>query len=324
MTTARGTVAQDVSVVVSTMHRPEALGRCLAALRRADVGPAEIVVVDQSMDDRTRAVVMRCVGDGMPIRYHRLATPGLGASQNAGVTMATRPIVAITDDDCEVDASWLAVIAGTFAADPRLDVVTGRVLPLPPEGDRIHPVASRLSTRRRDFDRYRAPWVVGSGNNFAVRRATYLRIGGCDERLGPGSPARGGVDMDLFYRLLRAGARIRYEPDSIVHHGRQSRAQRLARRPMYGMGMGACCALRLRERDGHALRLLADWMWLRLRQVAHAARRADGGALHEEWLMLRGTVTGLRHGLRAAARPPSPHSPTSSQRGADPGDRTIW
>lgn len=287
----------DVSVAVSTMRRPDALARCLPAIWHGSVQPREIIVVDQSRDNETERLVQQQRAAGLPIRYQRTDARGLGASQNIAVSVASCSVVAVTDDDCIVDDRWLETIAHTFAANPELDLVAGRVLPLPAEGDRVWPVSSRMSTRRVDFHRYAAPWNVGSGNNFAVRREAYLRIGGCDERLGPGSPGKGGVDMDLFYRLIRTGGSARYEPDSIVYHERQTLEGRLGRRPLYGHGTGACCAFRLRDGDLLAARMLADWLWLRLRVLGRATLRGDRQTMREEIVMLQTTASGLRHGL---------------------------
>lgn len=293
----------DIAVAISTKDRPDALARCLAALWRGSVRPSEIIVVDQSGDDATERVVRAEIAAGLPIRYEHAEPRGLGASQNVAFARATAPMVAVTDDDCVVDDRWVEMIARTMATEPTLDAMAGQVLALPAEGDRSWPVSLRTSTVRADFEGYAPPWNVGSGNNFAMRRDAFARIGGCDERLGPGSPAKGGVDMDLFYRLLRAGGRMRYEPDAVVHHERQRYAERLARRPMYGRGMGACVALRMRDADLMSVRLLADWIVLRLRMLARAALHADLRSLREELVMLWSTMAGLAHGLRAPRRP---------------------
>ncbi|CAN5152846.1 hypothetical protein BH23GEM2_BH23GEM2_11700 [soil metagenome] len=209
--------------------------------------------------------------------------------------------MAVIDDDCIADSEWLTVILDTLSAHESPDVVTGRVLPLEPVGERVCPVASRVSPRAAEFVGKTMPWPVGSGNNFALKREWFLRIGGCDERLGPGSPGQGGVDLDLFYRLLRAGACIRYEPRSLVYHERDTRAGRLARRPMYGHGMGVCCVLRLREGDLFAVRMFVQWMFMRSRKLAGGARRRDWETVKEETLMLSGTLRGLWHGMWNAA-----------------------
>jgi GT2 family glycosyltransferase len=288
----------QLSVAISTRDRPEALERCLEALASGDVLPNEVIVVDQSSNQETRSVVDKCRRSTLPIRYITQEPLGLAVSQNTALAHAACPVVAVIDDDCIADRRWLATMEQAFASPEQLGAVTGRVLPLPPEGERVYPVASRTSTVRRDFTGKTLPWPVGGGNNFAVRREWFSRVGGCDERLGPGSPAQGGVDMDLFYRLLRAGARIRYEPEALVYHERQSMAGRIARRPMYGHGMGACCAFRLREGDWFVLKLLGQWLLFRARLLAGALRRGEWMAAHEEWLMLLSSARGVIHGLR--------------------------
>lgn len=149
----------------------------------------------------------------------------------------------------------------------------------------------------------RVPWQVGSGNNFAFRREWLAAVGGNDERLGPGSRGRGGVDMDLFYRLLRAGARIRYEPAATVLHAMATPPERLARRVPYGYGMGAAVGIWLRERDAFAALVLARWLALRLRRALGGLARLDLRRVYEEALVLRGTAAGLAFGLRSGPRP---------------------
>jgi glycosyltransferase involved in cell wall biosynthesis len=291
-----------ISVAISTRHRADALGRCLTSIRAGTLQPEAIVVVDQSSDDTTERLVEERIAAGLPIRYRRVAPRGLGASQNVAVSLATTEIVAITDDDCVVDPRWLETLASAFETTPPMDLVGGAVHALPAVADRAWPVSLRTSATRLDLRGYAPPWTVGSGNNFAVRRETFLRLGGCDERLGPGSPGKGGVDTDLFYRFLRAGARVRYEPAAVVLHERQRYEDRLARRPLYGHGVGAGVAFRLRDRDAMALRLLLDWSVLRLTMLGRAAMRREWRALREEVVMLGSTARGLAHGLRAPAR----------------------
>jgi GT2 family glycosyltransferase len=287
-----------VSVVICTRDRPDALARCLAALRAGEARPAEVVVVDQGRGESARPAAEALRAEGWRVAYLPQEPRGLAAAQNAGVGTASSPYVAVTDDDCVPDRGWLAVLARTFAEDPGVDVLAGRVLPAEPVGEKRVPVSTRASVARRDFRGRQVPWHVGSGNNFALAREWYLRVGGCDERLGPGAPGQGGVDMDLFYRLLRAGARVRYEPEALVLHERQTPADRRARRPMYGHGMGAACGIWLRQGDAYAVPVLARWLLLRLARVARPADTGRLEAVREEAAILAGTARGLLFGLR--------------------------
>jgi len=292
----------EIGVAISTRDRPQALARCLETLRAGRVLPAEVVVADQSFGSATREVVAAAGAADLPIRWVDGNGGGLARAQNAAFNRVTMPVVAVIDDDCVADSDWIAVLERTFAADPGVALVGGRVQPLAPSGDRTYAVSSRRSTVRRELTGKSAPWNVGSGNNFALRREWFERIGGCDERLGPGTPGLGAVDMDLFYRVLRHGGRALYEPDAVVRHERASREGRLERRWPYGHGMGAACGLRLRERDLYGARLLTEWLGLRLRILASGLLGGRWSALHEEALVLGGTATGVVHGLRLGPR----------------------
>lgn len=289
-----------ITVAISTRNRPRELEACLHSLTSGERTPNEIVIVDQSDGGESEGIVSALSAAGPSIVYVRDPRRGLGASQNLAFSRATSDIVAVIDDDCVAHASWLRVIAAVFAERADLDGVTGRVLPMEPKGDRTYPVSSRVSEVRRELGRDALPWEVGSGNNFALRRRAFERVGGCDERLGPGAPAQGGVDMDLFYRLTRAGSRMLYEPNAVVYHERQTRDDRRARRPMYGRGMGAAIALWQAGGDGNAGRVLRAWIALRVRQMRLAASRRDWTDVRDELTMLRTTLTGLRQGRRMA------------------------
>ena len=285
-----------ITVAISTRDRPGALGRCLESLAAGLRRPDEIVVVDQSADQETSRVASRWRDAGLTILYERNEARGLGVAQNVAFARAHHPIVAVLDDDCVADANWLQVVASRMTDRLDLDGVTGRVLALDAVGARTVPVSTRVSIVRREFSGRALPWEVGSGNNFTIRREALARVGGCDERLGPGAPAQGGVDMDLFHRLLRDGSRILYEPDAIVYHERQTREERRARRPMYGRGMGAAIALWHRAGDPSSGYVLREWAKLRLRQMRLAATRRDWADLRDEVTMLLSTVRGLSQG----------------------------
>jgi len=293
-----------VAVAISTRDRPASLRRCLQSLAAGRLKPSEVVVADQSEGSETRDLLTHSREVGLPLRYLRARPGGLAAAQNDAIRATTAPVVAVLDDDCLADSKWLGSIATAFAGSD-VGFLSGPVIPLPPDGSATHAVASRVSRERRVLDDRTLPWDAGSGNNFALRRAWFERIGGCDERLGPGAPAKGALDMDLFRRVLRAGAVGLYEPEAVVFHERTTTAGRLARRVPYGYGMGACCVLWLREGDVQGLRVLGRWLLMRSRRLAGSVAHARWLVVREEVLMLTGTIRGIMFGLRARGERPA-------------------
>lgn len=291
-----------VSVAITTLDRPDALTRCLRSLAAGAAAPAQVVIVDQS-PSRTAESVAHEAADLTEVRYHHDDGRGLGRGQNMAVRLTSHEVVAVLDDDCVASDDWVECAHRLLSGDG-LGLVGGRVLPLADDRPDAVPVSSRTSVTRRDFRGRAAPWDLGSGNNFAFRREWFERIGGNDERLGPGSPGQGGVDMDLFYRMLRAGAPARYEPKLLVLHEQKLPEERHDRRALYGFGMAAACMLWLREgRDRYALRVLWQWLGLRAGVAVRALGRGRWAAVRDELLVLGGTCRGLVYGCRVARRP---------------------
>lgn len=288
-----------VTVAIATRDRPDSLLRCLDAVLAGVALPSEILVVDQSADDATRRLVEeRAQSAPVPVRHIAQTEAGLSRSRNAALKAATQDVLAVTDDDCVPDSRWVEVLARELAADPSIHAVTGRVLPLGDEIPGTFAVSSRTSVVRRDFEGNVLPWMVGTGGNFAARREWLTRIGGYDVRVGTGSAGRSGEDIDLLYRLLRAGARIRYDPDAVVYHERQSLAKRVRSRFGYGHGIGACCALWGLGRDSFPLVVLARWSAMRLRRLVGGVIARDVRSVREELDVLRGTFAGIAYGWR--------------------------
>jgi GT2 family glycosyltransferase len=292
--------AADLTAAVPACERPAALARCLDAILGGALLPAELIVVDQSSGGEVAEVVARYRPEGVSVIYLRQPRHGLSASRNAALTRARRPLVAFTDDDCVPAPDWLARAAPLLAANDAVAAVTGRVLPLGEARLGTHVVSPRVGTEPVEFRGRVVPWVVGTGGNVVARRAWLERVGGFDERLGAGSPGRAAEDADLLYRLLRAGATIRYEPGAVVYHERQTEGQRLASRGSYGFGIGALCGLWLRRRDPYAARLLGGWLAKQSVGLVGASLRGDWFLARQRALSLGGGARGVVYGLRLA------------------------
>ena len=247
-----------VSVVVATYDRPEELASCLRALRAQETRRRlEIVVVDNHPASGLTPPVLA----GFP-GVTLVAEPRRGAAyaRNAGFVAARGAVLACTDDDVTVPPGWLETLIAPFA-DERVMAVTGNILPLELDtpAQWFYEVYGGLGRgfERREFDRTwfegsRGPaptWDIGGTANAAFRARALAEpsIGLMDEALGPGMPSGVGEDSYLFYRILKAGHRIVYEPHAWVWH-RHRRDMRALRRQMYAYA------------KGHVAHLLTTWL----------------------------------------------------------------
>jgi GT2 family glycosyltransferase len=269
-----------VSVVVATLDRPEQLRGCLATLQGQETGrPLEIVVVDNHpASDLTPPVLKEFPGVVLVTEARR----GLAYARNAGFLAARSPIVACTDDDVVIPPGWIDALVAPFN-DPAVMAVTGNVLPLELESaaQRFFEAYGGLGRgfeRRvvdggwfREFRTAVPTWNLGATANAAFRAEVFAdpAIGLMDEALGPGMPSGVGEDTYLFYKILKAGHRLVYEPAAYVWH-RHRRTLGELRRQMYGYSKGHVAynvTTWQRDHDVRALVRLAQLPRWHVRQV---------------------------------------------------------
>jgi glycosyltransferase involved in cell wall biosynthesis len=220
-----------VTVAVCTLNRPEELAAALLSLSRQEYPPDEILVVDNGCQNE----VQRRVADILPgARYIPERRRGLNFARNRAIYEATGDVIAFMDDDAEAEPFWVQSLAESFAAFPQAVTVTGLVLPLV-----LETAAQQLFEENGGFARgftrrmlpkdgrrlfgLRLPLIaealsVGSGCNMAFKTTILKKLDGFDEALDAGSPLPGGGDLDIFYRVLRAGYHLVYEPRAQIRH----------------------------------------------------------------------------------------------------------
>ena len=306
---AAGVAAQpvpvtDITVAVAACGRPEALARCLAAISASPGAPGEVIVVDQDPSPESERVVAEHAPPGS--RYLTQERLGLSASRNLALAAATRPWLAVTDDDCMPEPDWLDALADALGRAPVPAAATGAILPLGEASDGLHAVSLRTAERPRRLSRAGRCRGPSAAARTSWDRARLLRaLGGWDERLGVGARGRAAEDIELLDRILRTGLVIRYEPAAVVRHERQTLQRRLATRWGYGFGIGALCGLRLRRADPYALTMWWSNARFHLRPLAGALIDGDTEAAHERARAIAGLAAGTAYGLSAppARRP---------------------
>jgi glycosyltransferase involved in cell wall biosynthesis len=195
-----------VSVVVATHDRADMLCRLVGSLEvQQDVGPFEVVVVDDASRDATWSVLQDLAGSSrVPIVPFRLArNAGPATARNVGWRAARAEMIAFTDDDCIPQPGWLRLLVQGLSD---FELVQGWTTPIPEREAGRGPFARSLWIHEED-GRYQTC-------NIAYRRAILERLGGFDE--GFRSPY--GEDADLAWRAKELGARSSFEPAAIVHH----------------------------------------------------------------------------------------------------------
>ncbi len=253
-----------ISVVLATRHRSALIPEAVRSILQNDHPDFEVVVVDQSEDDRTEAALEPFISDPR-VRYFRDGRRGRSAGQNAGFREACGALVLMTDDDCTVPPDWLRQFEAAFALDPRIGIVFGNVMPAPwdPKVGCIPAYIRQVPFLAHSVrDKYR---VEGMGACMALRHSVWSTMGGFDEMLGAGSRFKAGEDGDLAMRALYAGHWIYETPEiSVTHFGLRTWEQLPALMNSYWYGVGAMMIKPIKIGQWHAvlllLRLAAKWV----------------------------------------------------------------
>jgi GT2 family glycosyltransferase len=274
------------TVVLPTIGRPELVRQCLESLAACEPRAAEVLVVDSSVDERVASVVSDF---GPSVRTIQCAERGVGTAFNLGLREAQNEIVLLTNDDCTVEPDW--VERGTSHVLAHADaIVTGRVRPL---GD-PHAVPSTIDDAMMREYTGKGAFVLFT-QSMALRRSPVLEFGGFDGRVRPSAE-----DNDLSYRWLRAGRRIRYEPDFVVwHHDWRTREQLEQLYVGYGIGQGMVYGKHLRHGDLRMFIHVGAAVYWSSRALIARAVRGSPSRPDPRIGMLRGLPVGLARGWRA-------------------------
>jgi glycosyltransferase involved in cell wall biosynthesis len=286
-----------VSSVMCTRNRPDLIGNAVASVLANDYADFDLLIVDQSDDDRTEQVVRQLAAGRSNVRYMHTSTPGLSRAYNIGIRETTGEILAFTDDDCIAPPDWIENIVRAFGRSADADMLYGQVHTPPSLEGHSGQLPTLAIPRPRRFSRRDGFQIYGMGANFAARRKLFNRIGGFDELLGGGAPLRSSQDFDFQYRAYLGGAVVLLSPEvQVDHYGLRSEEQWPATLRAYGAGDGAFYFKHIRCWDVFALSMF-------IRRVGRlAAREAlNSSGLRRrpsQAIYLRSYWDGIRDSLR--------------------------
>jgi GT2 family glycosyltransferase len=277
----------QASVVVPTVGRSALLRDCLRSILACVPAPAEVIVADQSGGGAVRDLVGELASEA--VRRVECDGRGTGRAMNCGLAAAGHDLIIVTHDDCVVDAGWVGAAARLAGGSLDL-VVTGRVLA---GGEPGSVPSTKDDPAPHDYTGERSCGALYP-NNMAFDRRAVLGFGAFDERL-----LYAAEDNDFCYRWLRAGRRLRYEPELVVEHRDWRPPEELVRLYRgYWRWQGVFYAKHLRLRDVWMLRFLAADLAGALRYAARVAVRGRPRWPDPRAGVLRGLPAGLAEGMR--------------------------
>ena len=233
------------AVLVLTWNGGETALRCLHSLAALDPAPAEIVVVDNGSHDDTADRVATSFPHVTLIR--NAANLGFAGGMNTGLkALLTRPdppeAIILLNQDTVVDQGWLGAILAPLAADATVGAVGCKIRypdgTLQHAGGWLEPtraVAHHLGMHEADMGQYDTPrsFAYLTFAAVALRVAALGSVGLFDEGYAPAYYE----DVDLCWRLRRAGFALHYAPQAtLIHQESLSLRDELTRSSHYNRG----------------------------------------------------------------------------------------
>jgi len=209
-----------LSVVIPTHNRPGTLRNTLAALGEQTLASDrfEVLVVDDGSSVAGREQV-RSLLDSFAFELIEKEQGGLASARNRGAARARGEILHFLDDDVIPVADSLEQHLATHAAESERVAVVG-ALPFPPQV-RLDAFLWYIE-RSGHYDLYRHPKKYPGGKppmppmngNSSIPRELFEEVGRYDESFRQ----YGSEDLELGYRLARAGVPFVYNPRAIGYH----------------------------------------------------------------------------------------------------------
>ena len=234
-----GRRAPAVSIVIPVFNKLELTRGCLESLASTtDPELFELILVDNGSSDGTWSY-LAALPTGVKLVKNQ-ENLGFAKACNQGAALARGRYLLFLNNDIEALPGWLEPLLAVLDMDPTV-VAAGSKL-LFPDGTiqhagvimaKVHSTGDHLVPThiyyKRPADQPEAGvatcYQALTGACLAVRREQFSRVGGFDEGYW-----NGYEDVDLCLKLGGAGAKLVYQPESVlIHYEAQSGTERSAR-----------------------------------------------------------------------------------------------
>ncbi|WP_168198636.1 glycosyltransferase family 2 protein [Nesterenkonia sp. NBAIMH1] len=217
-----------LSVIIAAYNAEATLAAQLHALRRERSALSfEVLICDNGSTDGTPELVRRMAPGAPSMRLiDASARRGPAAARNIGAETAVGEVLLFCDADDVIALGWVETMGKAAAA---ADLVAGRLEGRALNRGRRTSVSWEVSSEITVA--YWPRYPAAATSNLAVRTSAFRAVGGFDEHLGTGE------DVDLCWRIQRAGFSFARAPQAVVH-SRQREGVRAVFRQSYSYAAG--------------------------------------------------------------------------------------
>lgn len=220
-----------ISVVVAVRNEVQYIEKCIKSLANQDYPDYEIIVVDGMSDDDTYELLKK-LQKKYDFKLLRNERRNAAAGRNIGIGVARGDVIAFIDGDAVASRNWLSSIAKAFERNSAVGVGGPDLLPEDSEykaraiglvmtsplarGGRLNP-----STQHTMMEKERYVEHIPTCN-LCLKKEIFQEVGTFDENFVKGQ------DLELNYRIVKAGYKLLYSPSIKVVHYRKHHIRHFA------------------------------------------------------------------------------------------------
>ncbi|QMU31703.1 glycosyltransferase [Adhaeribacter radiodurans] len=199
-----------ISVVVCSYNGAATIEDTMIGLGKLDYPNYEVIVVNDGSTDNLANIVKK-----YPYQLITTENRGLSNARNTGLHAAKGEIVAYIDDDAYPDEHWLRYLAAAYLTSDHAGMGGPNIAP-----DEDGPIAKCVANAPGGpvhvlLSEEAAEHIPGC--NMSFRRSALLEIGGFDPLY-----RSAGDDVDVCWRIQKAGYTIGFHPSAVVWHHRRN------------------------------------------------------------------------------------------------------
>src|SRR5262245_26554108 len=281
-----------VSVVIPTKNRSALLAEAIERIESQTVPREvyEVIVIDNDSSDETRAVLEQKAKAFSNLKCGVQDKPGAAATRNAGLRLAKGSLILFIDDDVQAEPNLIEAHLECHRKNPNASVIGVVTMPW---GNTTDPFLRYLRDHRilNPYTPSKGPIDFAYYHTCNVSTPTHvlLSVGGFNESF----QIYGMEDIELGYRLEKAGSRMVFAPDAkAVHHRFPGYRDFIERSEQAGYSLGQLIRLHpeLKARfveSSRVVKRLRSFHWL-YRWATLAAEPLLG--VLTEWEKTRGSV----------------------------------
>ena len=208
-----------ISVVIPTKNRSALLAETIERVESQTVPKDhyEVVVIDNNSTDDTRAVLEQKARIYSNFKFDFQKKPGAAATRNTGIRLTNSDLILFVDDDVRAEPALVEAHLDCQGNNPNTSVIGAVNMPW---GDTSDPFLKYLRDHRilNPYTPSKGPIDFSYYHTCNVSTPTQMLLDvGC---FNENFKMYGMEDIELGYRLERAGCRMAFAPDARAVHYR--------------------------------------------------------------------------------------------------------